>query len=79
MATARDKGNDMQAREIRRGGRLDDQLASREGQAGPGRKSERFVVPWKPGNSGGGKGPYFQRSVGRKNSREIDDESETSS
>ena len=33
-----------------------------EGQAGSGRESERFVVPSKPGNAGGGKGPHFQMS-----------------
>ena len=30
---------------------------AREGQAGPGRESERLIVPRKPGNAGGGKGP----------------------
>jgi hypothetical protein len=39
---------------------LEDQPATRESQAGPWRKSERFIVPLKPGNSGGGKGPRFQ-------------------
>ena len=29
---------------------LDGQPEARESQAGPGRKSERFVVPMKPGN-----------------------------
>ena len=31
-------------------------LVAREGWAGPGRQSERPVVPRKPGNAGGGKG-----------------------
>jgi hypothetical protein len=30
---------------------------AREGQAGPCGVTERLVVPMKPGNSGGGKGP----------------------
>jgi hypothetical protein len=32
---------------------------AREGQAGPSRAADRLVVPSKPGNSGGGKGPDF--------------------
>ena len=35
----------------------DDQLDAREGQAGRRGVTERFVVPMKPGNAGGGKGP----------------------
>ncbi len=31
-----------------------------------GRVAERPVVPEKPGNAGGGKGPWVERSVGRK-------------
>src|ERR1017187_2041800 len=37
-----------------------DQLATRERQAGPYGVAERFVVPKKPGNSGGGKGPQLK-------------------
>src|SRR6476646_1092465 len=33
---------------------------AREGQAGRSGVAERFVVPRKPGNSGGGKGPQFK-------------------
>jgi len=34
---------------------------SREGSAGPMTEvAERFVVPSKPGNAGGGKGPQFE-------------------
>ena len=44
---------------------------AREGQAGPHRVSERPIVPTKPGNSGGGKGPRFRADVGRNESREI--------
>ena len=44
---------------------------AREGQAGPDRVSERPIVPMKPGNSGGGKGPRFRADVGRNESREI--------
>jgi len=60
MTMARDKGNTQATREIRLEGRTGDQPATRESQAGSGRKSERFIVPLKPGNSGGGKGPHFQ-------------------
>src|SRR3982074_2600297 len=38
----------------------DDQPEAREGQAGRPGVAERFVVPLKPGNSGGGKGPQFR-------------------
>src|ERR1700682_3125856 len=33
---------------------------AREGQAGRPGVAERFVVPLKPGNAGGGKGPQFE-------------------
>jgi hypothetical protein len=33
---------------------------AREGQAGLLGVAERFVVPEKPGNAGGGKGPQFK-------------------
>jgi len=38
----------------------DDQPEAREGQAGRLGVGERFVVPLKPGNAGGGKGPQFK-------------------
>jgi hypothetical protein len=38
----------------------DDQPDAREGQAGRCRVAERLVVPRKPGNAGGGKGPQFK-------------------
>ena len=47
-------------REAPRRGRSGDQLEAREGQAGRSGVAERFVVPLKPGNSGGGKGPQFR-------------------
>ena len=34
---------------------------SRKGQAGPGRVAERSVLPERPGNAGGGKGPQVRR------------------
>jgi hypothetical protein len=37
-----------------------DQLATRERQAGLTGMAERLVVPTKPGNSGGGKGPQLK-------------------
>ena len=39
---------------------------AREGQAGPGRVAERLVVPTKPGNAGGGKGPQFKDNAARR-------------
>ena len=41
----------------------DRQPDAREGQAGPCGVTERFVVPTKPGNLGGGKGPQFKVNV----------------
>src|SRR6266481_85686 len=43
----------------------DDQPDAREGQAGRPGESERFVVPLKPGNTGGGKGPQFKTNATR--------------
>src|SRR5215469_3289995 len=37
-----------------------DQPATRERQAGPCGVAERFIVPGKSGNSGGGKGPQLK-------------------
>jgi RNA-directed DNA polymerase len=45
---------------------------AREGQAGPFGVAERFVVPKKPVNAGGGKGPQFKVNVRSGDSREID-------
>src|SRR5215831_15599763 len=38
----------------------DDQPDAREGQAGRSGVAERLAVPLKPGNAGGGKGPWFK-------------------
>jgi hypothetical protein len=43
----------------------DDQPDAREGQAGRRGDAERFVVPLKPGNAGGGKGPQFKTNARR--------------
>ena len=43
----------------------DDQPDAREGQAGRSWVAERFVVPMKPGNAGGGKGPQFRTDARR--------------
>jgi hypothetical protein len=43
-----------------------DQPEAREGQAGRLGVAERFVVPLKPGNSGGGKGPQFKKDAIRR-------------
>ena len=61
--TCRGIGDGMQAKGTMRntgspsGDRSRDQLAARERKAGPFGMAERLVVPTKPGNSGGGKGP----------------------
>ena len=41
-----------------------DQPAARESQAGPFGVAERPVVPRKPGNAGGGKGPQLKGDAG---------------
>src|ERR1019366_5230912 len=50
------------------------QLATRESQAGPFGVAERLVVPMKPGNSGGGKGPQLEVNATSDDEREIGDE-----
>ena len=46
------------------------QPAAREGQAGPYGVADRLVVPAKPGNAGGGKGPDFGCACEGDNGRE---------
>src|ERR1700720_855744 len=41
----------------------DDQPDAREGQAGRRGVTERFAVPRKPDNAGGGKGPQFKTNA----------------
>ena len=41
----------------------DDQPDAREGQVGRLGVAERFAVPLKPGNAGGGKGPQFKTNA----------------
>jgi hypothetical protein len=60
----------VETREARRVIELD-QLTAREGQVRRGRVTERLVVPWKPGNAGGGKRPQFKGNAGRSEEREI--------
>src|SRR5579859_963790 len=43
----------------------DGQPDAREGQAGRPGVAERFAVPLKPGNAGGGKGPQFKTNARR--------------
>jgi hypothetical protein len=64
-------GNRMQHGKPRRVEARDLQLDSREGQAGPVGVAEGPVLPGKPGNAGGGKGPWFKVSVGSGESQEI--------
>ena len=56
----------------------DPQPDFREEQAGPCGVAERPVVPMKPGNAGGGKGPWFKVNARSGESREIGDEPDTS-
>jgi hypothetical protein len=51
---------------------------SREGQAGLFGVAERPVVPGRPGNAGGGKGPWFEVSMQSGESLEIGIESTNS-
>ena len=46
------------------------QPETREGQAGPYGVADRLVVPEKPGNAGGGKGPDFGHAWEGNNGRE---------
>ena len=46
-----------------------DQPDAREGQAGRRGVAERFVVPLKPGNAAGGKGPQFKTDARRSEGR----------
>ena len=41
----------------------DDQPDAREGQAGRLGETEGFIVPAKPANAGGGKGPQFKTNA----------------
>src|SRR5450631_2284180 len=51
----------------------DDQPDAREGQAGRFGVAERLVVPRKPGNAGGGKGPQFKVGAGSGEVQEIEE------
>ena len=42
-----------------------EQPTAREGRVGLGGKSERPILPKKPGNAGGGKGPWFKSNARR--------------
>src|SRR5207244_13532359 len=59
LATARTQGKRTQHGKPQ-GVVSDDQPEAREGQGGRRGVAERFVVPRKPGNAGGGKGPQFK-------------------
>ena len=48
-----------------------EQPTAREGRVGPGGKSERPILPKKPGNAGGGKGPWFKSNERRSKGPEI--------
>ena len=48
-----------------------DQPEAGDGQIGHYGVAERPVVPGKPGNAGGGKGPWFKTNAGRRKGQEI--------
>ena len=48
-----------------------EQPAIREDRAGLDGKSERPILPEKPGNAGGGKGPWFKSNARRSKGKEI--------
>ena len=50
---------------------MPDQPAAREGRTGLHGMAERPVLPRKPGNAGGGKGPWFKSNAGRSEGEEI--------
>ena len=60
------------------GDRSKDQLATRERKAGLIGMAERLVVPAKPGNSGGGKGPQFKADARSDEGWEIGDKPDNS-
>jgi len=66
MATACRHGDGAQHGKPDVAGGRDLRPDAREGQAGPDRVAERPVVPRKPGNAGGGKGPQFKDNAARR-------------
>ena len=50
---------------------MPDQPEAREGETGLRGMAERPVLPRKPGNAGGGKGPWFKDDAGRSEGEEI--------
>ena len=69
QSLCRGSGDSMYTRERTQHGKphgvvSDDQPDAREGQAGRLGVAERPVVPKKPGNAGGGKGPQFKVGAG---------------
>jgi hypothetical protein len=58
---------------------VQDQPATRESQAGPYGMAEGPVLPRKPGNAGGGKGPQLEVNATSDEGREIGDEPNNSS
>src|SRR5882672_8823500 len=49
----------------------DDRPDAGDGQAGRPGVAERFVIPLKPGNAGGGKGPQFKTNAASSEDAEI--------
>ena len=60
LAAACERREIVATREVLWRGQSKDQLEAREGQAGRHGVAERFVVPLKLGNAGGGTGPQFK-------------------
>jgi hypothetical protein len=71
QGTRRNTGNPSGDRALR------GQLATRESQAGPFGVAEGPVVPMKPGNAGGGKGPQLKGDAGSDEGRRSGDEPST--
>ena len=82
--TCRGNGDGMQAKwTIRNTGSPSgdgnrNQLAAGERKAGPYGMAERLVVPTKPGNSGGGKGPQLKADARSDEGGETGDEPKSS-
>src|ERR687894_519757 len=58
-------GNEVAGAFDAKGQRVGPRADAREGQAGPAGMADGLVVPAKPGNAGGGKGPEFKEGAGR--------------
>lgn len=65
-----ERGRARATREVLDGGGGSLQQVAGDGEAWPWRMAEGPVVPWKPGNAGGGKGPWFRINAGSGEGKE---------